>query len=159
MKFTCPIVFSGKLYIYIFIDEVKNKRIQISSVTYIYVCAWGCACTSLCVSRSEATIQGLLLSRPLLLFETGSFMARSTHCLARQWAQEFSAPFVLGLCFHTQLFFFLWVLPLWTQLSGWPDRHFTNWTISQLSFHHSYLHPTSQQRWNIHKKQAVGIWV
>lgn len=106
MKFTCPIVFSGKLYIYIFIDEVKNKRIQISSVTYIYVCAWGCACTSLCVSRSEATIQGLLLSRPLLLFETGSFMARSTHCLARQWAQEFSAPFVLGLCFHTQLFFF-----------------------------------------------------
>lgn len=81
MKFTCPIVFSGKLYIYIFIDEVKNKRIQISSVTYIYVCAWGCACTSLCVSRSEATIQGLLYHIPSYSLR----QALSWHAVPTAW--------------------------------------------------------------------------
>lgn len=149
MKFTCPIVFSGKLYIYIFIDEVKNKRIQISSVTYTYVCAWGCACTSLCVSRSEATIQGLLLSRPLLLFETGSFMARSTHCLARQWAQEFSAPFVLGLCFHTQLFFFVGTSTLDSALRlAWQALYKLNYLSAQFSSFLSTSHKSAEMKYS-----------
>lgn len=156
MLFTCPFVFLQNSKIYIFMEELIIKE-KPNFFHNICMCLCMGMLIPICVWLGQ-------VSPSKVFYHACAYSLRqalSQHLIFTGWLGSELKGSLYALCYIYVLMpsYFLWVLQLWTQFSRWHDRHFTNWTISQIRFHHSYLHPTGQERWNIHKEQAVGIWV